>query len=174
MVKTLSERLGAFLTGLKEGRAIPDKAAQLEAVRTHKRVRNRDYIFKFELHGAGDIVRVVNTTAAGWLFILTGAAVEFEGLEPNRFPRVSVKFPMFSPDSPFDSEPKNLETVPAGLVFGREGVPGLHFEEQKNLFYVLGETFTIAAEALNDTPVNDIRGTLVLTGLELDLRNTGV
>lgn len=173
MVKTLSERLRAFLTEVKEGHTILDKSAQLEVVRMYKRVRARDYVFNFELHGAGDIRRVVETTSAGWLFVMTGAAVYFEDLEPYRFPRVSVKFPMFSPDSPFDSEDGKFETVPGGLVFGREGVKDLHFEEYKNLFYILGETFTIAAEAMNDTPVNDIRGNLILTGLEVDL-NAGV
>ena len=58
-------------------------------------------------------------------------------------------------------------------MFGREGGKDLHFEEYKNLFYILGDTFTIAAEAMNDTPVNDIRGSLVLTGLEVYL-NAGV
>ena len=105
---------------------------------------------------------------------MTGAAVHFEDLAPAQFPRVCVKFPIFCPETPFNAERGKFDTVPSGLVFGREGAAGLHFEEYKNLFYLLGDTFTIEAEALNDTSVNDMRGSLVITGVELDLSPWGV
>ena len=174
MVITLAERLAAFFTSIKDGRQIKDRAAQLEAVRAARRVRSKDYLFNFDLHGANDRRREVVTTAAGWFFLMTGAAVRFEDLTPQQFPRVALQFPMFSPDTPFDTENEFLEAVPGGLVFGREGAAGLHFEEYKNLFYPLGDTFTMAAEALNDTSINDIRGTLIVTGVEFDLKPWGV
>ena len=174
MVTTLAERLAAFFTSIKDGRIIKDRAAQLEAVRAARRVRSKDYIFDFDLHGANDRSREVVTTAAGWFFIMTGAAVHFEDLTPAQFPRVAVKFPMFCPDTPFDTENGFLEAVPGGLVFGREGAAGLHFEEYKNLFYPLGDTFTVAAEALNDTSINDMRGALVITGVEIDVKPWGL
>ena len=172
MVTTLAERLAAFFTDIKDGRPILDRAAQLAAVRAARRVRSKDYIFNFEIHGPGPSPRGGVTTAAGWFFLLTGAAVYFEDLTPAQFPRVAVRFPIFCPDTPFDSEKGLLQTVPAGLVFGREGV--FHFEEYKNLFYPLGDTIVIEAEPYNDTPVNDIRGSLILTGVEIDMRNGGV
>lgn len=80
---------------------------------------------------------------------------------------------MLDTSSPFGSEIDKFSTVPAGLVLGREGADNLHFEEYKNTLYVLGDTVTIEGEALNDTAVNDIRGTLVLTGLEVDIKTLG-
>lgn len=173
MVRTLAERLAAFFTDIKTGRPITDRAAQLAAVRAARRCRSKDYIFNFEIHG-NTVVRSAVTTSAGWFFIMTGAAVHFEDLAPAQFPRVGVKFPIFCPETPFNAERGKFDTVPSGLVFGREGASGLHFEEYKNLFYLLGDTFTIEAEALKDTLVNDMRGSLVITGVELDLSPWGV
>ena len=149
MVTTLAQRLEAFLSCCREDKAILSKDAQLDAVKMH-------------------------TTSAGWFFLLTGGAVFFEDLSPSQYPRIGVKFPMLDTSSPFGSENDKFSTVPAALVFGREGAGNLHFEEYKNTLYVLGDTVTIQGLALNDTAVADIRGTLILTGLEVDLKPWGV
>ena len=173
MVTTLAQRLEAFLSCCHEGKTILSKDDQLDVVKMHKSIRARDYVFNFDLHGANDFKRAANTTSAGWFFLITGAAVFFEDLSPAQYPRIGIKFPMLDTSSPFGSEIDKFSTVPAGLVLGREGAGDLHFEEYKNTLYVLGDTVTIEGEALNDTAVNDIRGTLVLTGLEVDIKTLG-
>ena len=173
MVTTLAQRLQAFLSCCREGKTILSKDEQLDVVKMHKRIRARDYVFNFDIQGANDFKRVANTTSAGWFFLLTGGAVFFEDLSPAQYPRIGVKFPILDTSSPFGSEIDTFSTVPAGLVLGREGADNLHFEEYKNTLYVLGDTVTIEGEALNDTAVNDIRGTLVLTGLEVDIKTLG-
>lgn len=68
MVTTLAQRLEAFLSCCREGKTILSKDEQLDVVKMHKRIRSRDYVFNFDLHGANDFKRVANTTSAGWFF----------------------------------------------------------------------------------------------------------
>ena len=177
MVKTLQERLAAFFTDIKRGGKILTRERQEELLRNARRVRSRDYIFNFDGVDNTGFKRAVATTSAGWFFLMTGAAVWFEDTTAGDIPRVSVKFPMFCPNGPFNSEPGTLDTVDAGLVFGREGLEDssgkkMHFEEYKNLWYVLGDAFTIEAEARGMTS-DPKRGALVITGLEIDFKAVG-
>lgn len=86
MVTTLAQRLEAFLSCCREGKTILSKDEQLDVVKMHKRIRSRDYVFNFDLHGANDFKRVANTTSAGWFFLLTGAAVFSKIFRPRNIP----------------------------------------------------------------------------------------
>ena len=167
VVKNQTQRLAAFLSELKEPHGIKSRQAQEDFFERAKRVRAKDYIFPLDVHNP-NFARAYITTMAGWFFILTGASVYFEELGAMQFPRIAVTFPSFVPSSPFDAGADKFDAVPAGLVFGREGVPGLHFEEQKNLYYPLGDAFEIKAEAFLDNNIADTRGYLLLTGVEID------
>lgn len=167
MLKNQTTLLSAFLTDSREPFSIRSRAARDEFLSRVKRVRSKDYIFPLDVHQPNQTTEYA-VTMAGWFFILTGASVYFEDLTPRYFPRIAVKFPSFVPTSPFDGGPEHFDAVPSGLVFGREGIPGKRFEEQKNLFYPLGDAFNIKAEAHLDNFVNDARGYLLLTGVEID------
>lgn len=167
VVKNQTQRLAAFLSELKEPHGIKSRQDQEAFFERAKRVRTKDYIFPLDVRNP-NFARAYITTMAGWFFILTGASVYFEELGAMNFPRIAVTFPSFVPSSPFDAGADKFDAVPAGLVFGREGVPGLHFEEQKNLFYPLGDAFEIKAEAYLDNNVAEARGYLLLTGVEID------
>ena len=167
VVKNQTQRLAAFLSELKEPHGIKSRQNQEAFFERAKRVRTKDYIFPLDVRNP-NFARAYITTMAGWFFILTGASVYFEELGAMQFPRIAVTFPSFVPSSPFDAGADKFDAVPSGLVFGREGVPGLHFEEQKNLFYPLGDAFEIKAEAYLDNNVAEARGYLLLTGVEID------
>lgn len=167
VVKNQTQRLAAFLSELKEPHGIKSRQDQEAFFERAKRVRTKDYIFPLDVRNP-NFARAYITTMAGWFFILTGASVYFEELGAMQFPRIAVTFPSFVPSSPFDAGADKFDAVPSGLVFGREGVPGLHFEEQKNLFYPLGDAFEIKAEAYLDNNVAEARGYLLLTGVEID------
>jgi hypothetical protein len=167
VVKNQTQRLAAFLSELKEPHGIKSRQDQEAFFERAKRVRTKDYIFPLDVRNP-NFARAYITTMAGWFFILTGASVYFEELGAMQFPRIAVTFPSFVPSSPFDAGADKFDAVPAGLVFGREGVPGLDFEEQKNLFYPLGDAFEIKAEAYLDNNVAEARGYLLLTGVEID------
>ena len=167
VVKNQTQRLAAFLSELNGPHCIKSRQDQEAFFERAKRVRTKDYIFPLDVHKPNFAKASVNTLA-GWFLILTGASVYFEDLGAMQFPRIAVTFPSFVPSSPFDAGADKFDAVPAGLVFGREGVPGLHFEEQKNLFYPLGDAFNIKAEAFLDNYIADARGYLLLTGVEID------
>lgn len=167
MVKNQTQRLAAFLSELNGPHCIKSRQDQEAFFERAKRVRTKDYIFPLDVHQPNFAKASVNTLA-GWFFILTGASVYFEDLGAMQFPRIAVTFPSFVPSSPFDAGADKFDAVPAGLVFGREGIPGLHFEEQKNIFYPLGDAFNIKAEAFLDNYVGEARGYLLLTGVEID------
>ena len=167
VVKSQTQRLAAFLSELKGPHCIKSRQDQEAFFERAKRVRTKDYIFSLDVHQP-NFATAYATTMAGWFFILTGASVYFEDLGAMQFPRIAVTFPSFVPSSPFNAGPEKFDAVPAGLVFGREGVPGLHFEEQKNLFSPLGDAFNIKAEAFLDNYIADARGYILLTGIEID------
>lgn len=165
MVKTLSERLQAFFTGVKPGAAVLTPEKQKEIQKAAKAVRSKDYIFNFDIPNGGSSGEIVVTTTANWFFVLTGAAVHF--VEAAGDPSIRLTYQDFAPSSPFKSTPQELNAVPANVVFAKEHQTGGRFEEFKNLWYVLGQRIVINAECFCNGPT---RGSLILTGLEFDLQ----
>lgn len=165
MVSTLSERLQAFFTGVKNGAAVvtPEKVNEIQ--KAAKAVRSKDYVFNFDIPAGGSSGEISLTTTANWFFVLTGAAVHF--VEAAADPKIRLTYQDFAPASPFKSTPQELDAVPANAVFAKENPAGGRFEEFKNLWYVLGQRIVINAECFcNGTA----RGSLILTGLEIDMQ----
>lgn len=163
MVTTLSERLQAFFTGVKPGAQVLTRSRQNEILRAAKAVRAKDYVFNFDISTGGTSGEKIVTTTANWFFVLTGAAVHF--VEAAAQPKIKISLADFCPDSPLASSPSELNAVVAILVFAKEGKE--HFEEYKNLWYVLGQRITITSECFCS---GTCRGSLILTGLEFDLQ----
>lgn len=183
MLKQFSQKFFQGLTGLKPGHAVLSKDEQKKILATCKNIRQKDYIFPLTIEG-GTPARSMVTTTANWYFLLCNAAVYWEdnvyNLETKDYPRVSVKFTPFVPDSPFKTTPDELDAVRSNLVFGREmaycSVGGvgdfIHFEEYKNLYYSLWQRITFDVEAFPAVVNQNARGWLILSGLEFDLTNT--
>lgn len=163
----------------KRGELVTEPAKRDEILKAAKRIRSCDYLFNFDIkNGVANSKSM--TTRANWIFLLTNAACYWESsssvypLPVMDFPRVGVNFENFSPRTPFNSSVENYGTVKSGLVFGRENSEYLdafknsHFEEYKNLYYLLDQRFTISLD-IKSTPSYNIRGSVILSGLELDL-----
>lgn len=152
------------------GAAVVDADRRAEYLENARNVRAVDYVAKFEVkNGAASMRSLV--TRANWRFIMTGAAVFWESFDPSNMPKVSVSFDAFAPSSPFRNTDKGeLNAVPCSLVFGREGLTGIknHFEEYKNLFYVLDQRFSITLDAVANAGQYG-RGYVLLTGVEVNL-----
>lgn len=179
MIKSFNKSIFEELTGLKPGHVVHNVAEVSKIISCCKKVRTKDYIFNLECK-AGGTARDTATTTANWYFMLTNASVywdvDFGQNSIERYPRVSVKFTPFVPDSPFNTEPEYLNAVPSNLVFGRSGAYGydinafqqlyrIHFEEAKNLLYCLWQRITFEVEAFAE-PEQNVRGAVMLTGLE--------
>lgn len=182
MLKQFSQKFFQGFTGLKPGHTVLSRSEQKIILDTCKNVRQKDYVFPLTIEG-GTPARAMVTTTANWYFLLTNAAVYWDDnqwtLETKDYPRVSVKFTPFVPDSPFQTVPDELDAVRSNLVMGREmayySVGGvgdyLHFEEYKNLYYSLWQRITFDVEAFPAVPNQTARGYLLLSGLEFDLTN---
>lgn len=179
MIKTYTEELFQRFTGQKQNAVIGSRAEQNEILCTCKNVRAKDYIFDFDLTAAKPRQLKAVTTAANWYFVLLNVAVSFgdgvEALDVNgaNWPRIAITFPDYEPNTPLKtSEPQFMNAVQSALVFAREsanenGVK-LHYEEAKNFYYSLEQRFTIDVEAVR-TGSADVRGSVILTGLEINL-----
>lgn len=168
MLKQFNEKFWASLVK-KRGALVVSSEAQREIIESSKKVRSCDYVVNFEVkNGAANMQNVV--TRANWLFILTNAAVYWDSFNVADFPKISVKFPYYTPDSPFNTPAKDIGCVPSNLVFGREGLNGKmqHFEEYKNLYYLLNQRFVITLDAICKIGQYG-RGAVLLSGLEIDL-----
>ena len=169
--RQLNARFSALFAGYKDlERGAYDTAAARKFINEAGRVRCKDYVFKLPIENGGRVSREFTTTA-NWFFILTNAAVWFEGLTGTNAPRVTIDFPDYPVNTPFGTAIEYDNAVPAPLVFGSEG--GEHFEEYKNLFYLLGDRININAGAKSAAGTY-CHGYILLTGLEIDLNGEGV
>ena len=168
MLKQFNEKFWYSLVK-KRGALVVSTDAQNEIIERAKHVRSCDYIVNFDVkNGAAQMRNVV--TRANWLFILTNAACFWNGVNVADLPKVSVKFPYYTPDSPFNTPVKDLGCVPENLVFGREGLTGKmkHFEEFKNIYYLLNQRFVINLDVIGKAG-QYAHGSVILSGLEIDL-----
>lgn len=158
-----------FKNLVKDSGPLCSSEEQKRVLMAAKSVRSVDYIFNFEVVN-GAVKSASNVTRANWLFIITNAAVWWESFAVADFPKVAVKFPYYSPDTPFNTPVDDWGAVPSDLVFGREGLTGknAHFEEFKNLYYVLDQRFVINCD-VKAAAGQYGRGAVILTGLEIDL-----
>ena len=174
MLKSYLEAFCQRLTGLKNGCTIQSAEQVRHILETCKNVRAKDYVYKFDI-AAGDAVRDAVTTTANWHFLLCGISAYFwddaGALAPADWPTVSVNFENFALSSPFGAAAREVNRVPANLVFGREGINARgnninHFEEAKRIFIDLGQRFTTMLEA-KDGAVPCF-GAVLLTGVEIN------
>lgn len=166
MLKSFAESIYKQLVDLKPNRTIFSDEQRDKILFDAKRVRQKDYLLKFDLEDSQIHADTVTTTA-NWYFVLTNAAV----LSSEKGVDIGVKFQNFYPTSPFGTKPEDMNNVPSNLVFGREGLS--RFEEFKNLYYSLGERVTINVEAKNNSG-KPTRIYVVLNGLEINLQDEGV
>lgn len=167
MVTTLSERLAAFFTGVKERSApIRSREQVTEILRACKRVRAKDYVFDFSLPNGGIGKEKLVTTTANWFFVCTGVSSWLEQSNSDVWAKVAIMD--FCPDSPFNSAPEMRGAYP--LISGLSlQLNGGRFEEYKNLWYVLGQRVTLGVTA--QTAANEpARGSVIVTGIEFDLQ----
>lgn len=177
MLKSFSEKIFQQVVDIKPGRAILSAEQRDNLLYTAKRVRAKDYYIEVDIPEntvVGQVFTRAFTTTANWYFIMTGCAsiggVMNAGLSGTE---LGIKFQNFYPTSPFGSEPENMNNVPFELVFGREGLG--RFEEYKNLYYSLGQRFTVNVDVRNRQSSNDpYRVGVIITGLEFNLQDEGV
>lgn len=174
MLRQFNQKLYESLVK-KCGAAVVGKSSVDEILKAAKRVRSADYVLSFDIKdGKADSKSTV--TRANWLFILTNAACYWESpatpfpVPSGDWPKVGVNFENFVPSSPFNSKIEDFGTVPTSLVFGREDEEYIHehFEEYKNLYYLLNQRFVISLD-VKSSPTYYLRGSVILTGLEIDL-----
>lgn len=164
----------------RRGVSILDAAAQADLLRGARRVRCVDYVAKWEINGAIGTAETVQTRA-NWRFILTGISCY-----SDYYPDIANAYPLFKfgfanlpiSTSLKNDEPNLLNKVPSRCVVGLEGIqdvtPGtwFHFEESKNVLFVLPERAIIETEV---APYKDIlgmyyvknRGAFLYTGVEI-------
>lgn len=165
-VRQLNARFAALFSGYREeehGVFNAENAALF--LGDARRVRCKDYVYALDIVNGVQVTKNLTTTA-NWFFILTNAAVWFDGLTGSNSPDVRINFPDNVVNGPF-AYAIDKRGVPASLVFGREG--GDRFEEYKNLFYVMGDRVNIEVTA---TPAAGTycHGYVFLTGVEVDLK----
>lgn len=183
--QTINELYAQFVN--KPGASVLTAEKQREILTSAKNCRCVDYVAKWSKpNGAPGVVSPeMITTRANWLFIMTGISV-CDVMQPGAvewLPRFAVEFENIPYPRPFveKTNPDLLDTVPARLVFGVEGndaqisnFPNYHFEEQKNVFFVLPERATISIKILPYTWMNgfipqDVQGAIMFSGLEISL-----
>lgn len=154
----------------KRDALVTDSDGRREVLARAKKIRSADYVFHFVFrNGVADPVSVV--TRANWRFVLTNAVVFGPEFDVPLMPKVTVRFPYYTPSSPVDGPIEDLGTVPVNLVFGAEdkGVKNKRFEEYKNLFYVLDQNFVIEAVAKSQAgQALYSHYYLLLSGMEVD------
>ena len=130
-----------------------------------KRVRCKDYVYYLPIENGAYVEKNVTTTA-NWFFVMTNAAVYFDGLSGSNSPLINLSFPDNVVDTPFATQ-IGRAGVPASLVFGGEG--GKRYEEYKNLLYVMGDRINMTVKC---TPAASTycHGYVLITGVEVDLK----
>lgn len=163
----------------RRGVSLLDAAAQADLLRGARRVRCVDYIAPWTIQGANGTAQTV-CTRANWRFILTGISCYSE-----RHPDIPNAYPLFKfgfKNLPITTSLKNddpdlLNLVPSRCVIALEGqdvTPGtfFHFEESKNVLYILPERAIIETDVM---PYKDLlgmfyvenRGAILYSGIEI-------
>lgn len=173
MLKSFSEKFFQGLTGKKPGDLVLTDARRDEIIYNGKRVRSKDYIFDFDVTAPAKVQEKVVTTTARWLFLMTGAAVyNEENVYRINTAKVGINFESVASLSPFRGDvPADINTVINELVFAREGqhlplMVNHHFEEYKNLYYLLDQRVNIKV-TIKPTLATDYRMHVLLTGIEI-------
>ena len=169
-VRQLNARFASLFAGYRDserGAFDSEKAARF--IGDARRVRCKDYIYNLDIVNGAPVGENITTTP-NWFFIMTNAAVYFDGLAGANSPLVRLRFPDNVVNSPF-ADILGVQGVPASLVFGREG--GERFEEYKNLFYVMGDRINMRVDVTPAAATN-CHGYLLLTGVEIDLLSEGL
>ena len=176
MLKTFTETIYKQLVDLKPGRVIFGKEQRDKILYNAKRVRVKDYLLKARIDDFGKVYFDTVTTTANWFFILTGVRLGgycFFG--QNDQPRIGIKFENFYPGSPFGTEAEKMGMVPSRPCFA---VNLSIYEEDRNLFYMLGERVSISAMIESTSAVQKYYGPceidVMLTGIEINLQDEGV
>lgn len=152
MLKSFAEKLYRPLVNLKDGRTILNDKTRDEILYNAKRIRSKDYLFSAVMEENGQIYQTTVTTTANWYFILTG--LKFDGVDHGFLndpdtPLIGFKFENFYPTTPFSGPDKLRELVPARFLsvgaFRELGQHSFYREEEKNIFYMLGQRVTISA-----------------------------
>lgn len=187
MLISFTDKYFEYLTGRRRrGGLVLDTETQKKIIGDAKKIRSKDYIFSFDIDytDPGSFTRVMEktvTTTARWKFLLTGAAVYcglyddigFDGgIYANMFDKVAIHFESAASLSPFRAEdPQDLNAVLSNLVFARECPLTLnvnkHFEEYKNLYYILDQRVNIRVTRVPNSNIVAHRLHVVLTGLEI-------
>lgn len=168
MLKQFSEKFVDSLVK-KRGSLVLTPEYQEEVLSRAKRVRSCDYVAPFTIkNGVTNSAGLV--TRANWIFILTNSACYWENMAVSDFPKIAVNFPYYEPKTPFNTRVQDWGAVPSNLVFGREALTGQmqHFEEYKNLYYMLDQRFVIQVDIKANAGQYG-RGAVLLSGLEVDL-----
>ena len=179
MLKSFTEKIYQGLTGIKPGRLVLSEAERDEIIYTAKRVRSKDYVFRFtpETHLLGQPKKTYEktvTTTARWKFICTGVAFDADNdyIRATMPPTIGIRFESLASQSPFRSQdPAQMNRVLSQLVIPMEGkkeqyFPGCHYEEYKNLFFVLDQRVNITV-SLQAGSVGDYHATVIITGIEV-------
>lgn len=164
-VRQLNARFASLFSGYREethGRFTAETAARF--IGDAKLVRCKDYVYKYDVENGGKISANVTTTP-NWFFILTNAAVYFEGVTGANAPLVRLTFPDNVVNTPFSTNVQN-DGVNSKLVFAYEG--GGRYEEYKNLFYVMGDRVNVTVDIDAAAGVYS-HGFVLLSGVELDI-----
>ena len=173
MLKSFTEKIFQGLTNIKPGRLVLSEAERNEIIYTAKRVRSKDYVFNFDVDN-NTSKEVTVTTTARWKFICTGVAFDADNdyIRNTRPPLIGIKFESLASQTPFRADdPARMNRVLAQLVIPLEGkkkqyFPGCHWEEYKNLFFVLDQRVNITV-SLKAGAVADYHGTVIITGIEV-------
>lgn len=187
MLTSNKERV--FRRLVDDGAPVLSRARQLEIMRAAKTVRNVDYVSEWTLpQYAADSKAQQVTTRANWWFILTDISIwEREGFEQG-MPRFNLDFESLADTKIFKDRTKanafNLNTVPSRLCVGCEDLErttfkNYHYEEPKDTLVIIPQRSVITVTVrpyvqMNGLAWNLRRGALMLSGLEVQMENTGV
>lgn len=149
---------------------VVDGNAQRLLLQRARQCRAVDYVSKFTVSNSRSNYDGI-TTRSNWIFMLTGAACYWEGLNPDELPMVCVQFPYRVPNMMFNTPVKDVGAAEECLVFGREGIEGKfqHFEEYRELKFMLSQRFTFKINVVPKSSGVYSRGYVVLNGLEFDM-----
>lgn len=180
MLKSFAETIYKQVVDVKPGRVIFGDEQRDEILYRAKRVRAKDYVMEFvvpEDCPIGQVFSRTFTTTANWYFIMTGVAV-MGGMTNANYNgnELGIKFQNFYPTSPFGTEPENMGDIPYMLIGCEERTPGARWEEFKNLYYSLGQRFTVNVDLRHRSPVaanEPFRVFVIVTGLEFNLEEVG-
>lgn len=165
-VRQLNARFAALFSGYREEERGPFNAeSAARFLGDARRVRCKDYVYKLDIVNGAPVSENLTTTA-NWFFVLTNAAVFFEGLTGANSPQVRLTFPDNVVNGPF-AYALDKRGVPASLVFGSEG--RARYQEYKNLFYVLGDRINVDV-SITPAAGTYCHGYVLLTGVEVDLQ----